>query len=152
MDKYKKLKNEMEELYNMLYKVSIHAPNVICNTTLDNIFSNITSLIFAFEEAGIEDGLLPSINIVKIIFVADGDFEDVEDMRTNLKEQYPEFSGEETSFVVEEYEDNSKKHYKICLEGIWFGNIEECKRLEHHAEGLYENTGFENVHVEVIEK
>jgi hypothetical protein len=67
------------------------------------------------------------------------------DVFDNIAENYPDF-------FLEEAECQSLK--KGSFQYIWKGKIEECKkddflRLTHHAEGLYEGTGAEYVHVEV---
>lgn len=67
------------------------------------------------------------------------------DVLDNMAENYPEFLIEEAE--IQSLEAGFSRY-------IWKGKTEECNqedfsRLTHHAEGLYEETGAEYVHVEV---
>lgn len=72
--------------------------------------------------------------------------DDVEQILDNAQNEYPEWGFEEVEITLEDGE----------LEVLWEGKVEEedfdeeeFKRLKHHAEGFYGDTGVENVHVEV---
>lgn len=90
---------------------------------------------------------------IKIKFEAVGSINTVDDICNNFYENYPEFS---SNMEEEDYNYNKKtKEFMI----LWSGEFEDCKlnndnmnkliRLTHHAEGFYEYTDAEYVHVEV---
>ena len=68
-------------------------------------------------------------------------------MYSNLDTYYPEFENDD---FREKYHKHGRLHH--CH---FYGIIKdkskatELARLTHHAEGLYDETEFENVHVEV---
>lgn len=90
---------------------------------------------------------------VKILFEAVGTVDTVDAVCNNFYEQYSHFS---CNMEEEEYEYNKKtKEFKL----LWTGDFEDDEldehdidtliRLTHHAEGFYEQTDAEYVHVEV---
>lgn len=90
---------------------------------------------------------------IKIKFVAVGSTNTVDDIYNNFCESYPEFS---SNMEEEDYKYNKKtKEFMI----LWSGEFEDDElseddmdtliRLTHHAEGFYECTDAEYVHVEV---
>ena len=90
---------------------------------------------------------------IKIKFEAVGSTNTVDDIYNNFCEGYPEFS---SNMEEEDYKYNKKtKEFMI----LWSGEFEDDElsendmdtliRLTHHAEGLYECTDAEYVHVEV---
>lgn len=90
---------------------------------------------------------------IKILFEAVGTTDTVDDVCHNFYEQYPEFAAH---MEEEDYEYNEKtKEFKL----LWVGEFKEGElddhdmdiliRLTHHAEGFYEETNAEYVHVEV---
>lgn len=91
--------------------------------------------------------------LVKISFSAVGTPDTVDDVCHNFYEQYPEFAAhmDEDEYVY----DKNTKEFKL----LWVGEFEEDElddhdidvliRLTHHAEGFYECTDAEFVHVEV---
>lgn len=88
---------------------------------------------------------------VKILFTAEGSREDADMVCNNFSENYPEFAEE---MEEEEFSCNEETgEIKI----LWSGEFEDLSeedrneliRLTHHAEGLYEDTDAEYVHVEV---
>lgn len=93
------------------------------------------------------------MNNIQIKLEAFGAISTVDDVCSNFYEYYPEFSGnmEEENCTY----DEKTQLFTLC----WSGNFDEGElsegdldtliRLTHHAEGLYENTDAEYVHVEV---
>ena len=90
---------------------------------------------------------------VKILFEAIGAVDTVDDVCHNFCEAYPKFSA---NMDEEDYDFNDKTgEFKL----LWGGEFEEGHlnehdidtliRLTHHAEGFYEDTDAEYVHVEV---
>ena len=90
---------------------------------------------------------------IKIKFEAVGNVNAVNDICNNFCECYPKFS---CNMKKEDYKYNKKtKEFMI----IWKGEFEDNElseydmntliRLTHHAEGFYECTDVEYVHVEV---
>lgn len=89
---------------------------------------------------------------LKILFMANGDLDGVNAVRDNFYQNYPEFA-----YNMEESHtyDGKTKDFQL----LWTGNFTENElsesdmegfcRLTHHAEGLYEDTNVEYVHVEV---
>ena len=90
---------------------------------------------------------------IKIKFEAVGNKNTVDDICNNFYENYPEFS---SNMEEEDYKYKSKTK-KFML--LWAGEFEDDElddrdmdtllRLTHHAEGFYEGTNAEYVHVEV---
>ena len=90
---------------------------------------------------------------IKILFQAVGTVNTVDDVCNNFYENYPKFS---TNMEEEDYKYN-KKTKEFTL--LWAGDFEDDEleeddmdtliRLTHHAEGFYEMTEAEFVHVEV---
>lgn len=99
---------------------------------------------------------------VKILFEANGSPETVDAVRCNFHNNYPEFAAEMKN---EEY-DYNKETGRFRL--LWVGDFDESflgdkndesligytnrdilLRLTHHAEGFYDLTDAEYVHVEV---
>ena len=90
---------------------------------------------------------------IKIKFEAIGSIDTVDDICRNFCENYPEFS---CNMEEEDYKYNKKTKEFMLL---WSGEFEDDElseydmhtliRLTHHAEGLYECTDSEYVHVEV---
>lgn len=90
---------------------------------------------------------------IKILFEAVGTRETVDDIYNNFCENYPEFS---VNMTEEEYDFNEETgQFKVLWEGDFEDNelddddMYELVRLTHHAEGFYEDTDAEYVHVEV---
>lgn len=90
---------------------------------------------------------------IKIKFEAVGSINTVDAICNNFYENYPVFS---SNMEEEDYNYNKKtKEFMI----LWSGEFEDCEfnndnmneliRLTHHAEGFYECTDAEYVHVEV---
>ena len=88
---------------------------------------------------------------VKIKFEAVGSIDTVNDICNNFCENYPEFSF------------NMEKDYKYNTDTkefmlLWSGEFDELSeddmfeliRMTHHAEGFYDDTDAEYVHVEVF--
>ena len=93
------------------------------------------------------------MNEIKIKFEAVGSIDTVDDICNNFCECYPEFS---CNMEEEDYRYNKKtKEFMV----LWSGEFEDEElsgddmntliRLTHHAEGFYEGTSAEYVHVEV---
>jgi hypothetical protein len=90
---------------------------------------------------------------IKILLEAIGTRATVDDVCSNFCEGYPEFS---SNMEEEDYKFDEKTG-KFSL--LWSGDFEEGEldedsmntliRLTHHAEGFYEGTDAEHVHVEV---
>ena len=87
---------------------------------------------------------------IKIKFEAVGTVNTVDDICNNFYENYPEFAA---NMEEEEYEYNKKTKEFMLL---WVGEFDPDEddmntliRLTHHAEGFYEDTDAEYVHVEV---
>ena len=90
---------------------------------------------------------------IKIKFEAVGTTDTVNDVCNNFCEGYPEFS---CNMEEEDYKYNKKtKEFMILWSGefeddeLSEDNMNELIRLTHHAEGFYECTNAEYVHVEV---
>lgn len=83
---------------------------------------------------------------VKIHFEAVGSAVDKHKVVRNMLKNYPEFDGCIDPHVPD---FDGVKEFKINFVGEWDGSIWELARLTHHAEGLYEGTRCEYVHVEV---
>lgn len=86
--------------------------------------------------------------ISKIKFEAVGSVETVNEVCNNFCENYPEYS---SNMEEDDYSYNEDTGEFMLL---WSGEIEEDEfdnliRLTHHAEGFYEFTDAEYVHVEV---
>lgn len=92
---------------------------------------------------------------LKIKFEAYGTPETANNVYSNFCENYPEFS---SNMTEEDYEYNKQENTIMML---WSGEFKEGElddndmdgfyKLTHHAEGLYEDTDAEYVHVEVCE-
>ena len=90
---------------------------------------------------------------IKIKFEAVGTVDTVDDVCHNFGEYYPHLAA---NMEEEDYEYNKKTKEFMLL---WAGEFEddqldehdmdEIIRLTHHAEGFYEDTDAEYVHVEV---
>lgn len=90
---------------------------------------------------------------IKIKFEALGTVDTVDDVCNNFYQNYPEFS---SNMEEEDYKYNEKNKDFMLL---WSGEFEDDEldeddmntliRLTHHAEGFYEDTDAECVHVEV---
>ena len=90
---------------------------------------------------------------IKIKFEAVGTPDTVDDVCNNFCEYYPEFS---SNMEEEDYEYNEETKEFMLL---WSGEFEDDRldehdmdvliRFTHHAEGFYEGTDAEYVHVEV---
>lgn len=83
---------------------------------------------------------------VKIIMWCFLNKEDIEKIFDNFSDSYPEVEMEE-SYYDQSLEDGT-------LEFTWEGiigekSVDDIIRLTHHAEGIYEDTSAEYVHVEV---
>lgn len=90
---------------------------------------------------------------VKIKFEAYGSVDTVDEVCNNFYEQYPEFSSnmEEEDYV---YRDETNEFMLLWSGEFEDGELDEDDmdtliRLTHHAEGFYELTEAECVHVEV---
>lgn len=81
-----------------------------------------------------------------LIFKADGD--SIDKALTNIRENYPEFimSNKIVTDIDSEYDVSFAVYGQIEDDE---NTIHEMARLTHHAEGIYEDTEFEYVHVEV---
>ena len=91
-------------------------------------------------------------NRAEIVFEAIGTFDDLHDLYDNLDNEYPEFINDFTKEKLEvknNDDDKMNKYFKCHFYGIWLGDTDDLIRLTHHAEGLYNNTQMEHVHVEV---
>ena len=83
----------------------------------------------------------------KVCFVltADGVNSDIRLVIENLETEYPEFKEDkgmqQLSYFI--------GMVKCVFFGTWSGDINDFKRLSHHAEGLYKDTELENVHVDI---
>lgn len=90
---------------------------------------------------------------IKIKFEAVGSVDTVDNVCSNFYQNYPKFS---CHMEEEDYEYNEETEEFMLL---WDGEFEDDKlnendidtliRLTHHAEGFYDNTDAEYVHVEV---
>lgn len=92
---------------------------------------------------------------IKIVFEAKArSIDDITDLRNNFNENYPEFARNMNECENEYTYKDGMVH--IAWEGNFDktfcnkDNINELIRLTHHAEGLYEDTDLEYVHVEVF--
>lgn len=83
--------------------------------------------------------------LAEIVFEAQGREDDLSQMYCNLDNEYPEFLNDD---IKEKYSKKGNIH-SCHFYGLWKGQKDELVRLTHHAEGLYEDTDFEFVHVEV---
>lgn len=99
---------------------------------------------------------------VKILFEANGSVQSVDNVCCNFRQHYPEFAAE-----MEEvgYKYNKRtKDFKLLWVGefdddflnqqnehslLGYTNRDVLVRLTHHAEGFYDQTGANGVHVEV---
>ena len=90
---------------------------------------------------------------IKILFEAVGTTDTVDDICNNFYVNYPEFA---VNMEEDEYDYNEKTNeFKL----VWVGKFEKDElddhdmdtliRLTHHAEGFYDDTNAEYVHVEV---
>lgn len=88
---------------------------------------------------------------VKIYFSATGSKETADAVGNNFVENYPEFS----EFMTEKMSKYNESSEEFMF--LWEGKFPELSetdrntliRLTHHAEGIYEFTRAEYVHVEV---
>lgn len=147
-----KLNKDLQKLYELLCEVKSNAPDMDLSDEWDDVFGGVEDLIDYMDDAGTEDGFVPSINEAEIIFEAVGTSEDLDDLYNNLDNEYPEFKNDfEREELEEKNNDDDKmtKCFKCHFYGIWLGDTDELIRLTHHAEGLYDQTGMEYVHVEV---
>lgn len=80
-----------------------------------------------------------------VIFKADGD--KVSTAIKNFKENYPEFEVDNTVTEIDPDYDASVAFYGRITKPE---DVDDIIRLTHHAEGIYEETSFNNVHVEVF--
>lgn len=137
------LNKKLQELHELVTEIN-NIVDLDLEVDDDNIFSlfdEIANLRNCFNEVG----HIPDIHAAEIIFEAYGSKDDLNQMYHNLDNEYPEFMND---FSKEKYSKN-KNHHRSHFFGLWKGDYDELLRLTHHAEGLYENTNFENVHVEV---
>lgn len=136
---------KLSQLYHLLCEMQKIAPNEQLTEPWEDVFAGINDTK-TYLDAVKGNNELPTVYNVEIIFEAEGSREDLYQLYDNL-EQYPEFirddSKEQCSYDV------STKNLQIKFFGIWLGDIEDCIKLTHHAEGLYENTDFQFIHVEV---
>ena len=82
---------------------------------------------------------------IKIVMTCQLPDSEVEIVFRNMAEGYPEYS------VSGKYEKEQDGMQRFEWDGVLleWGSEDEFIRLTHHAEGLYENTSAEYVHVEV---
>lgn len=135
------LRNLRKDVKKIKEKVDDYFSEYSVNDEYFELFNAIKELNSAFEDIDVEE----EIHTVEIIFEANGSNEDLRTMYSNLDEYYTEFTNDNSK---EEYVKKDGRHH-CHFYGTWVGNIDECRRFTHHAEGLYENTGLEHVHVEV---
>ena len=141
----RELNTKLEELYTLATEISNLAPCVEFSKEWDELFLSINDVKMCFEKVAV-DGKVPELHEVEIVFEAEGTKEDIAQVKINLEENYKAFvrNPDKESIVCE------GNTFRCTFPGIWTRDIEECIIwLPHHAEGLYENTTCECVHVEV---
>lgn len=144
------LHEKLQQLYALAEEIDSMAPNVSDDTDYENLFSNIHDVTDAFKDIGTTDGIVPETHIIELVIVTEGTDDDYKDMLNNLDTQYPEFICDyDNEQVDEKHISKSKVEFTAHFKGLWNGPEEDCARLTHHAEGLYEDTRLENTHVEV---
>ncbi len=147
----KKLNKDLRKLYKLLWEIKSNKPDIELDQW-ENVFGGVEDLIDCMDDACETEEFVPLINEAEIIFEADGTSKDLTDLYNNLDNEYPEFKNDSTrERLKEKKNDDTKmtKHFKCHFYGVWIGDTDEFIRLTHHAEGLYDDTGMEHVHVEV---
>lgn len=138
------LNEKLQELYRLTKEI-----NNMVNCNVDNkigyLLYKIKDLEKSFEYLGINESGVQELHLAEIIFEANGSKDDLSQMYCNLDDEYKEFMADK---LKEEYFVEGNRHF-CHFYGLWVGDTDELIRLTHHAEGLYENTKFEYIHVEV---
>lgn len=146
----KLLNKKLQHLYEMLDEIKNIAPNEQLPDEWEDVFNGVNDLLEYFDDAGTKDGCVPELHEAEIIFSAEGDEDDLNQLYYNIEAYYNEFAISSDDVKEKPAEDNEGKTlYTVYLKGLWIGDEGELVRLTHHAEGFYENTNFEYVHVEV---
>ena len=141
------LNKKLQKLYELTKEIKTIAPNMELRDEWEDVFSCVNDMKTYLDDVVDDDGKIPEIYVVEIIFEAVGTENDLSKMYENLNNEYTEFMNDVNR---EEYKyDKKNKEHHCHFYGLWIGDVNECVRLTHHAEGLYENTKFEFVHVEV---
>lgn len=145
-----RLNKDLQMLYNLLWKISANAVDEEMPETWEEVFGGVSDLIAYLDEAGTEDGIVPKFHTAEIVFEGDGTEGDLNQMHCALTEEYPEFIYDERREKCKHKDlGENRARYRCHFYGLWVGNPDSLVRMTHHAEGLYEKTNFENVHVEV---
>ena len=142
-----KLNTRLNELYTLVNELMDMCPKEDCLTDdWNDVFNDIQNLKTSLNMVTTDDNSLEKLSEVEIVFEA------VKTAETNIEMFYENLNNyrnlmvKNTTSVYSDFDDNT---VRIYIDGIWIGDMDKCIRLTHHAEDLYENTGFEYVHVEV---
>ncbi len=149
MEKYKDLNEKLQMLYDITMEVNSLMPSEEkCPHKWQEFFEECANLRDAFLDIGTEDGIVPDfsevvpVEIVLSCFIDNCDIPTIYD---NFADNYPEFD------VGEEIYENDGDMVKFT----WTGSTDSLEDAEglicltHHAEGIYDGTSAEYVHVEV---
>lgn len=141
---------KMQQLYELLCDINATAPSKNLNTAYENLFSSVNDCIEQFNNIGTEDSIVPELHDVEIIVTTEGSEDDYNQMLDNMNTKYTEFMQNKECYTVSKTPtDNDKLDITAHFYGLWSGDRTYCARLTRHAEGFYENTKLEYVHVEV---
>lgn len=143
------LQEKLQKLHDITMEVNeLMPPEEKCPHKWLEFFSECANLRDAFFDLGTEDSIVPdfsevvAVEIILSCFIANCDIPAILD---NFADNYPEINVDENS-----YENNGD-----MIKFTWTGSIDAAEdaevliRLTHHAEGIYDGTSAEHVHVEV---
>lgn len=143
------LQEKLQKLYNITMEVNeIMPPEEKCSYKWQDFFEECANLRDAFFDIGTEDGIVPDFSEVvpvEIVLSCFIDNCDIPAICANFADNYPEFDVDENSY------ENDGDMVKFT----WTGSVDSSEdaealiRLTHHAEGIYDGTSAEHVHVEV---
>lgn len=154
MEKYKDLNEKLQMLYDLTMEVNVLIPpEEKCPYNWQEFFEECANLRNAFFDIGTEDGIVPEFSeveyvSVEIVMICKVDESEIETIFDNFLMEW-----------IEENDDLYEKgNYEVVGGGFikftWTGSVQSedadsliC--LTHHAEGIYEGTSAEHVHVEV---
>lgn len=149
MENYKELNDKLRMLYDLAMEVNDLIPlEEKCPYKWNEFFEECANLRDAFFNLGTENGIVPDfceVVPVEIILLCSIDNCDIPAICDNFADNYPEVNVDENSY------ENDGDMVKFS----WIGSVdsaedaEELMRLTHHAEGIYDGTSAEYVHVEV---